>query len=82
MKLAEKLHNITKAYNGLYNILDDKDLAKAGMSLTDYRECQRLMPLLGEPGKRAYTLIGKAADYFRNKGYEVSKSGIGYQISI
>lgn len=82
MTFADKLRNITKAYNGICDILDDKDLAKAGLTLSDYRECQRLMPLLGEPGRIAYTLYKKAADYFKNKGFIVSESGSGYQITI
>ena len=82
MTFADKLRNITKAYNGIYDILDDKDLAKAGLTLSDYRECQRLMPLLGEPGKIAYTLCEKAADYFKGKQYKVSESGIGFKIQI
>ena len=82
MNIAEQLHKITDAFNGLYSILDDNDLYKAGLSLSDFRECQRLMPMLGEPGKKACTVCEKAADYFRRKQFVVTKSNKGFEISI
>ncbi len=80
--MAKKLEVITRTFSALYNILDDADLSKAGLSLSDYRECRRLMPLLGAPGSRAETIIEKAADFFKEHGYTVVSCGIGFAISI
>ena len=80
--IADKLKIITRAWSDLYNMLDDADLKKAGLSLSDYSECKRLIALLGAPGNKAETVIEKAAGYFEKHGYTVTESGIGYQITV
>ena len=79
--VADKLRNITNAFSGLYNILDDADLRKAGLSLYDYRECERLMKMLGAPGNSADTICEKAAGYFKKHGFTITEKGIGYTIT-
>ncbi len=81
--IANKLSVITRTWDDLRNILDDEDLRKAGLSLTDYTECRRLMPLLGAPGNIECTIYEKAAEFFEKHGYLVmDETGIGYRITI
>ena len=80
--VADKMRSITKAFSELYNMLDDADLRKAGLSLSDYRECERLMPLLGAPGNSAETICEKAAGVFKKHGYTITDTTIGFKITI
>jgi len=80
--LQSPLSCISKAFTDLYDMREDSDLEKADLSLSDFRECQRLMPLLGRPGKTADTICEKAANFFKEHGFKVQTSGIGFSISI
>ncbi len=80
--LSSPLRCIAKAFTDLYDIREDSDLEKADLSLSDYRECERLMPLIGAPGKTADTICEKAAGFFKEHGFKVQTSGIGFSISI
>ncbi len=80
--MAEKLRRITSAWGELNCIDDDEALQRSGLSMSDYRECERLMPLLGSPGCIAYTIYEKAAGFFKKHGYNVNISGTGYMITI
>ena len=80
--LVNKLNTITRTYSDLIEIYDDADLKKSGLTLSDYQECKRLMPMLGKPGDVAETIYEKAADFFLKHGYNVEKEGIGFSISI
>lgn len=82
-EIVSKMRKITRTWDDLRNILDDADLKKAGLSLSDYRECQRLMALLGAPGNIECTICEKAAAFFEKHGYMVfDENGIGYRITI
>lgn len=82
INIAKKMQIITRTWDDLRNILDDADLRKAGLSLSDYRECERLMPLLGAPGNIECTICEKAAGFFEKHGYIVKdENGIGYRIT-
>ena len=80
--LSSPLRCISKAFTDLYDMREDSDLEKAGLSLSDYWECKRLMPLLGAPGKTADTIYGKAADFFKEHGFKVTEQGVGFTITI
>ncbi len=80
--MADKLRKISRTYSDIHSLYDDADLKKAGLSLSDYRELLRLMPLLGKPGSAAYTIFERAASYFNEHGFSVSESGNGFLITI
>ena len=71
MTRAEICRMITKTFNTLNEIDDARQLQKLDLSLSDFRECQRLMSDLGEPGAYAKTIYGKAANFFKKCGYKV-----------
>ena len=80
--MAEKLRRISSAYGDLYRIDDDLALRKAKLEIPDYKECKRLMPMLGQPGAYASTFFKKAAAFFERHGYEVKIADEGYMIMI
>ncbi len=80
--LSSPLRCIAKAFTDLYDMREDGDLEKANISLSDYWECERLMPLLGAPGKDADTICERAATFFKEHGFKVTESGIGFNITI
>ena len=81
--VVDKMRFITSTWDDLRRIYDDADLKKEGLSLSDYRECQRLMPLLGAPGNSECTISEKAASFFEKHGYLVMyDNGIGFRIKI
>ncbi len=81
-RFTDKCNVIARTYHDLVDLYDDADLRREGLSLTDYWEIRRLMPLLGEPGKVADTIYDKAAGYFKKHGYTVTEEGIGFNITI
>ena len=81
-EFTQKCHIITSAYEALRAIYDDADLRKAKLSVTDYWECRRLMPLLGAIGNSEETVYSKAAAFFKSFGYTVEECGLGFKISI
>ena len=81
-KFTDKCNVIARTYDALVAIYDDADLRKEDLSLTDYQECKRLMPLLGAPGNVADTIYDKAAGFFKKHGYTVKERGIVLQITI
>ena len=83
MSDAEKMTVISTAFHKFRDIYDDADLRKAGLSLSDYREVERLFPLLGKPGDYAKTIYKNAAEWFKRNGFTVYEDKIiGYEIAI
>ncbi len=83
MSDAEKMRIISGAFHKFRDIYDDTDLSKEGLSLSDYREVERLFPLLGEPGSYAKTIYKNAAEWFKRNGFKVYEDKIiGYEIAI
>ena len=81
MTFSERCNVITSAYYALRAMDDDASIAKEGLSLSDYWECRRLMPLLGSFGNSEVTFYSKAADFFKKFGFDVKEEGIGFRIT-
>ena len=78
---TDRCNVITGAFYALRAIDDDAALKKADLSVTDYWECRRLMPLLGAFDNSEVTIYEKAAAFFKRYGYKVENEGIGFRIS-
>lgn len=81
MKKVEAMRAITRAYNTLKEIETDKDLQRAGLSLSDYRSARDIFPELSTPGTTATTFIKGVADFYKKAGFIVSAAGINYNIT-
>ncbi|AOZ97928.1 hypothetical protein [Butyrivibrio hungatei] len=83
MSFSEKCNAIAKCYHDFIALQDDAALRKAGLSLTDWKEIRRLIPLLGTIGNIECTIYEKAAKWFEDHDYLVfDENGIGYRITI
>lgn len=83
MSYTEKVNAIARSYHDFLDLQNDADLRKAGLSLTDWKEIKRLIPLLGSIGNIECTIYEKAAEWFENHGFIVmEENGIGYRITI
>ena len=79
--MTRAMNRITKVYSAIREIYDDCDLAKSGLSYTDYHEAKRVMSLVGAPGNVAETIYGNVAAFFEKYGFTVTPKGIGYEIT-
>ena len=80
---VEAMRIIAKTNHEFLDLHDDNDLRKAGLSLTDWKEIKRLLPLLSTPGNIECTIYEKAAEFFEKRGYMVfDENGIGFRITI
>lgn len=83
MSYTDKCDAIAKSYHDFCDIHNEADLRKHGLSLTDWKEVKRLIPLLGSIGNIECTIYEKAAEWFENHGFMVfDENGIGYRITI
>jgi hypothetical protein len=71
MTTPEICRMITKTFNTLNEVDDISQLQNLGLSLYDFRECQRIMPELGQPGAYAKTIFSRVANFFESCGYKV-----------
>ncbi|WP_026653534.1 hypothetical protein [Butyrivibrio proteoclasticus] len=85
MRYTDKCNAIAKSYHDFCDMQYEADLRKAGLSLTDWKEIKRLIPLLGSIGNMEYTIYEKAAKWFKDHGFivvDADNDKIGYRITI
>ena len=80
MRKIEAMRAITKAYNILRSIDDDKALRKNHLTLTDYQAAKDIFSELSTPGTKAYTFMDNVAKFYKAAGFNVALKGVNYQI--
>ena len=81
MKKVEAMRAITKAYNTLREMETERDLQRAGLTLSDFFAARDIFADLSTPGATAHTIIKAVADFYNKAGFVVSAAGIGYKIT-
>ena len=51
------------------------------LSLSDLRECERMIAALKSKGDFVTTIYSNAAMYFKRNGFQVSRQGIGFIVT-
>lgn len=58
-----------------------KQLRTGLLSLSDLRECERILGELKDKGSYVTTIYSNVAMYFKRNGYSVAHQGIAYMIT-
>lgn len=77
-----KMKRFATAYGNFKDILDDNDLKRNSLTLSDYNNVYYILATMSDCKTTSETCIKSVADWFKRNNFVVTEKGIGWKISL
>ena len=77
-----KMRKFAVAYGNFKNILDDEDLNKNCLTLSDYQSVYNILVEMSDCRTTSETICKTVTEWFKRNNFNVTEKGIGWKISL